>query len=443
MGVIRPQKLLLISFFVWLFFYLQVPVTYIYNGTAFFPILTLILFITSFLLGIFSKKRRTIKPHVEISNQKTRQLTFVFFCIGLLGVLLKIYIGTFKSGIYSSGDIFEQRLENMGKELTGGAIGAIASILYPFGFIALLILLYNYKAFKKRYMLFIFLVGIYPFVETYFMGGRTVIVLLGTTMIFVIYASYIKNTNFKTTVFKLFKIKLLSIPKFIFKKRILLPLIVCLILFVSYSIQVLDQRLTRFNYGDRVLNIWEQNDYQWVKFSDDFKASFYSSSTDEKSRMLGIFSLKHYFVHGMFEYVRLVNDLDKCTGYYFGQYEFNVFFKFFRILGIPLKSFSELNNVVKRQAVYQTFWGPFYIDFGFFGVIFAFFWGRFVKRVFVNASRGSTPYLIMYAYLCTIILASFFINFLLGSSSYFLFAFFISIMAFKLWPNDLKIKVNV
>lgn len=442
MGVIKPQKLLILSFFIWMFFYLQIPVTYLYRGGLLFPFLTLSFFILSFLLGVFSLKSKAIKPLNAISKSKLQQITFLFFCIGLLGVILKIYTGVFKSGIYTSADIFEQRLENMGKELTGGAIGAIASVLYPFAFVALLIVIYNYKSFKKRYLFFVSLVGMYPFIETYFMGGRTNIVLLGTTMAFVIYSSFIRNTNFKTIVIKFFRQRIFSVPKFVFKKKILIPLALFGILFVSYSIKVLDQRLTRFNYGDRVFNVWEQKDYQWVKFDGDFKKTFYASSAEDKSKMLGIFSLKHYFVHGIFEYVRLVNDLDKTTGYYFGQYEFNVFFKFFRLLGLPVKSFAELNEVVKRQAVYQTFWGPFYIDFGLLGVIVAFFWGRFVKLIFVKASRGGTPYVIFYAYLSTVIIASFFINFLLGSSSYFLFAFLIAILAFKLWPNSLKIVNN-
>ena len=438
MQAIHPIKLLLLSFLVWLFFYMQLPVTYLYNGSIWFPLLTLILFVIVFCLGIFSLKTSSIKIKPLASNKKLKQIAYLFFFIGLFGIVLKIYIGVFKSGIYTANDIFEQRLENMGKELSGGAIGAIASMLYPFSFVGLLIGIYNYKLFNKVYLFIIIVFGFYPIIETFFMGGRTIIALLGTTIIFVSYASFFKNTTFKIVKFKVLKTTLASLPKFLFKKKVLIPLAIIAVLFVSYSIKVLDTRLTRFNYGDRVFQVWEQKDYQWVKFDNDFKQDFYGASKEEKSKMLGLFSLKHYFVHGIFEYVRLVNELEKTTGYYYGQYEFNVFFKFFKMLGIPLKSFGELSVVVKRQAVYQTFWGPFYIDFGLFGVIIMFFWGRFTKRIYTYAKRGSTPHLIFYSYLSTIIITSFFINFLLGSSSYFLFAFLASLLIFKYWPNNLN-----
>lgn len=438
MKAIHPVKLLLWSFFIWVFFYIQLPVKYLYNGNIWFPLMTLILFILAFIFGIVSLKTASIKTVKVTSHKKLKQITYLFFFIGLLGIALKVYIGFFKSGIYTSSDIFEQRIENMGKEMSGGIIGAIASILYPFSFVALLIGVYNYKIFNKLYLLIIVVLGLYPIVETFFMGGRTIIALLGATIIFVSYASFFKNTHFTIVKFKILKTTLTALPKFLFKKKVLIPLAIISFLFVSYSILVLDTRLTRFNYGDTVFQVWEQQDYKWVKFDNDFKKDFYVATPDEKSRMLGLFSLKHYFAHGVFEYVRLVNDLEKPTGYYYGQYEFSVFFKFFKLLGVPLKSFSELSVVVKRQAVYQTFWGPFYIDFGLFGLIIIFFWGRFIKRIYINAKRGSTPHLIFYGYLSTVIITSFFINFILGSSSYFLFAFFICLLVFKYWPNNLN-----
>lgn len=437
MQAIHPIKLLLWSLLVWVFFYIQLPVTYLYSGGIWFPLFTLILFVLAFCLGVISLKTSLVKPLKVTSNKKTKQIAYLFFFIGVIGILLKLYIGFFKSGIYIANDIFEQRLENMGKELTGGAVGVIASILYPFSFLALLVTIYNYKIFNKTHLFLIVSFGLYPIIETFFMGGRTIIALLGTTIIIVSYASFFKNTTFTIVKFKVLKTTLASLPKFLFKKKVIIPLAIVSLLFVSYSIKVLDTRLTRFNYGDTVFKVWEQKDYQWVKFDNDFKQDFYGATPEEKSRMLGLFSLKHYFVHGVFEYVRLVNDLEKTTGYYYGQYEFNVFFKFFRVFGAPLKSFDKLNDIVKRKAVYQTFFGPFYIDFGLFGIVVLFFWGRFSKRIYTHAKRGHTQYIVFYGYLSTIIITSIYLNFLTGSSSYYLFAFFVSLLVFKYWPNNL------
>lgn len=442
MGVVNPIKLLILSLIIWLFFYVQMPVKYLYSGSTFFPIITIVLFTLSFIFGIISLKTSSIKPLKNTSDKKLKKIISVLFFIGLIGVLLKLYVGVFKTEIFVAKDIFEQRLENMGKELSGGIIGVFASLLFPFAFVTLLIAIYNYKKISRSFLVFIALSGVYPLIETIFMGGRTIIALLGTTLLFVIFASFYKNSKTPLLNIKFAKIKLLSLPKFLFKKIVLIPLILIGVLFISYSIETVNKRLTRFGYGNQTFKVWERKDYQWVKFDNDFKTMYFNSSKEEKAKMIGLHSLKHYFAHGMIEYVRLVNDLDKITGYYYGQYEFTVFFKFFRAFGVPLKSFDQLSSVVKRQAVYQTFWGPFYIDFGVFGTIIIFFWGRFVKRIYTHAKNGSTQHLVFYAYLSTIIITSAFINFLIGSSSYYLFAFFVSLFIFKYWPNNIVLKIG-
>ena len=366
---------------------------------------------------------------------------FLLF-IGLIGVILRIYVGVFKSEIFVSNDVFEQRLENMGKELTGGVIGVFASLLFPFAYVAFLMAIYNYKLFSRAFIFTVLMLGSYPFIETIFMGGRTIIALLGTTLIFVLLASYYKNSKAPLYIFKFANIRIIDLPKVLFKKQVVIPLALISFLFVSYSITVVNKRLTRFGYGNRTFTVWEKKDYQWVKFNKDFKYRYFSETKEEKAKMIGLYSLKHYFAHGLIEYVRLVNHLDKTTGYYYGQYQFNVFFKFFKAFGAPLKSATELQSIVKRKAVYTSFFGPFYIDFGVFGIAIIFFWGRFVKRVYVHSMNGHTQYVVFYGYLATLIITSIFINFILGSSSYYLFAFFACILMFKYWPNNLVLKAK-
>ncbi|MBA6151929.1 oligosaccharide repeat unit polymerase [Gelidibacter maritimus] len=440
MGVINPIKLLLISFLIWFLIYIQIPVKYLYTGNLFFPLLTLFLFITSFICGIISLKTSSVKSLLKPRNSKIKQIVYVLFLMGLLGVMLKIYAGFFNSKIFVSDNIFEQRIENMDKELTGGYIGVIGAILFPFSFVSLLMVLYNYRIFSNVFILFSILVGSYPFVETIFMGGRTIIALLGTTLVFVLIASYSKNARIPMKRVTWFGTLLFKMPTVLFKKRVSIPLVLIGIVFISYSFNVVNTRLKRFGYGNKTLKVWERKDYQWVEFNKDFLAEYYKAGNEEQAKMIGLYSLKHYFAHGVVEYIRMVNHLDYSTGYYYGQYEFDVFFKFFRSFGVPLKSGVQMQSILKRKAVYSTFFGPFYIDFGFFGVVILFFWGRFTKRVYIHAQDRNTEYVVFYGYLATIIITSAFINFLLGSSSYYLFAFFISLLLFKFWPNRLVLK---
>jgi len=440
MSVINPIKLLLVSLLIWFLIYIQIPAEYIYTGSLFFPILTLVSFLLAFIFGVISLKRSSVKVIGVPPVKKLKQIIYFMFLLGFAGVLLKIYVGYFNSEIFSADNVFEQRLENMNKELTGGFMGIIGSILFPFAFVSLLMVLYNFRIFSKTFIFLSIIFGSYPFIETVFMGGRTIIALLGTTLIFVLIASYNKNSMIASRKVLWFGKQLFKLPEFFFKKRFFIPFILLTILFTTYSFNVVNSRLQRFGYGDATLKVWEREDYQWVKFNDDFKATYYTSSEEDKARMIGYYSLKHYFAHGMVEYVRLVNHLDSTTGYFYGQYEFSVFFKFFRAFGVPLKSTKDMQTKLDRKAVYSTFFGPFYLDFGIFGIIILFFLGRFIKRVYIHAQNRNTQYVVFYGYLSTIIITSAFINFILGSSSYYLFAFFIALFLFKFWPNNLVLK---
>ncbi|MBQ4820085.1 hypothetical protein [Aquimarina sp. MMG016] len=348
--------------------------------------------------------------------------------------MIKLFTGIFVTKIFIPGEIFSKRLELIGSEFNSGIFGVISAILFPFSVITMLIVIYHFRNFSKTFIVFAILFGLYPFLETFYLGGRTIIVLLGTTIIFTLLASIEKNVNYKKTIIKLATFKLITLPSFFLRKKVLIISSIILIAFVSYSIKVINDRLSRFNYKD-TLSVWEV--YHRVKVDDEFKKEVRISSIEDKNYKIGIYSLKHYFVHGVFEYIRLVNHLDKTTGYYYGLYEFYVFAKFFKVFGVQIPSFYDLNSISHKRAVYTTFWGPFYIDFGIFGIIIMFLWGRFVRKVHIRALQGNVQYVILFSFLATIILASFYINFLLGTASYYLFAFLVAIILFKIWPNNL------
>ncbi len=440
MRIFNPSLLLILSFTIWIFFYINIPASYLYKGSAFFSKTILFLYVAFFLLGTISiKLSKTIKASKPLSLGRIKQITILLFCLGAVGVLIKLYTGFFITKIFVAKDAFSKRQELFGSEFNSGIYGVISAVLFPFAVICMLITIYYFKNFKKSFMFLSILFGMYPFLETFFMGGRTVIALLGTTTLITIFFSIEKNTNFKKTIIKLYKTKLFSIPSFLLKKKILISVSIVSIVFVSYSVKIITDRLSAFGYKDTLV-IWEG--YHQVDIHSNFEKEVKKSLPKDKNFKIGIYSLKHYFVHGVFEYIRLVNHLEKTTGYYYGAYEFYVFFKFFKIFGIPIPSFLELNSISYKPAVYTTFFGPFYIDFGVFGIFVMFFWGRFTKKIYIKARQGCIQYLILSSFFSTVIVSSFFINFLMGSASYYLFSFLITILIFKLWPNKLRTPYN-
>ncbi|MGB0357158.1 MAG: hypothetical protein ACPGC2_00370 [Flavobacteriaceae bacterium] len=439
--MISPARLVLASFLMWLIPASLVEATYLYAGNVYGPTLLLAGYILFFFLGYYSIKKGQIKKAIKHSPAKIKQITSILLFLGTIGVLIEIYIGFFITEIFTSTNTFDKRLELFNSENSSGVLGLISSPLYPLAFISFLITIHQFKLFSKLFRLTALTIGMYGFYKIFFVGGRTTIVFLLTIVFFVLYKAYIDYNKKGNLIISYFSLHIFSIPKQVTKRKVYTPTIIVVIAFVAYSINIINSRVNYYGYGDNVFAIWEQKDYQWVDIDDAFKQRFYAAKDEEKNKILGWYSLKHYFAHGVYEYIRLANDLSPF-GHYYGQYEFNVPFKFFRALGIPFKSFSELNEIVKRQAVYSTFFGPFFVDFGVFGLGVLFFVGRMVKRVFVKAQYGSIPHIILYAYISLILLSSFLINFLMGASFYYLFGIIATMLLFKFYPNNLRFIVQ-
>ena len=439
MKLLHPFRLLFISFLVWYIFYLLIPAKYIYDGSAIYATAILFFYLLFFILGFVSRKKPVAKIGGIAQTKKVKQVSQILFLIGLVGVSIKLFTGLFVTKIFLSGNIAATREEMFGQEFNSGFLGVLGALLFPYAVINMLLVIYNYKIFKKEFLIGSIILGIYPFVETFFLGGRTTIALLGTTTILTLFMAIQKNASYSRVKIKMYNISLFSLPRFMTKPKIWISMLVILIGFVFYSVRVISARLSNFNYED-TLEVWEE--YHQVEIGTAFKEEVDNMDREDKNFAIGIYSLKHYFVHGFFEYVRLLNHLEKSSGYYYGMYEFHVFFKFFKFFGVPVDSMRELNTISYKPAVYTTFFGPFYIDFGWLGTLVIFFGGRYLKKVYYLATYERSEYVVFYCFLAVVLLASFFINFLMGSSSYYLFGFFVTIFLFKVWPKNLSFKIK-
>ncbi|APY08486.1 hypothetical protein BWZ20_09320 [Winogradskyella sp. J14-2] len=438
MSLIKPAYLLITSFIIWLIAYLSIPATYINLGESlWFPILTLTFFNLLFVLGL-NTVNGVPKKHPQISIQKKQIIILLLFGIGVLGATLRVFQRVFIQEIYFAEDLVKTRMDLMANEGNSGLIGVISAVAYPFTTVTLMLAILWIKSIRKSFFIVIFLIGLYPIYDSFLTESRLLIVFVLGMLVVTVLAS--KISFFKSfTTFNFHKLPLFRIPTILRRKRVFIPLIIISVGFVIFSQKVINNRLAAFGYKD-TLTIWEY--YHETKIDKDFKQEVKrENSIVQKNKQIGMYSLKHYFSHSVFEYVRLVNHLESSYGYYYGLFEFYTFIKFAKIIGFDIPSFSELNEVSYKPAVYTTFWGPFFIDFGVFGFIISFILGRFTKRMYLKAREGSESAILIYAFIAVIILASFFVNLAMGGNLYFLNAIFISILFIKFWPNKTVITV--
>jgi hypothetical protein len=434
---IAPHKLLLFSVIIWLAFYISIPTTYINISPSFFPVLLLISYILAFLFGmlIIKGKKELIKKSI---NQRDRFIANTSIIIGTIGTVLKFYQRFIQQGYLFTTDYTKLRIELMANELNSGALGLVTALLAPFGLLSFLMILYYRKHYSKWLFLYAFLIGMYPIFESLFTQGRIIIVMVLAMIITVLlfqvnnFSEIFKN-KIKITVFKY---HLFSMPKKIASKKVIIPSLILGVLFFIFSVRVVKARLDLFNYKN-VIPIWERQ--QEMRLDEDFKKKVLSS--DDVNLEIAKYSLKHYFVHGVFEYIRLVNHVSRPLGTYYGEYEFNPYFKFFRLLGVKQKTFAQLDEIIPKKRVYTTFWGPFYLDFGVFGILIAFVFGAILKSIYIKARKGYLPYILFYSYFSFVILGSMFLNLMIGSSIYIFNALIVVVFLYSFIPQKLLAKI--
>lgn len=431
---LKPIKLLILSGLIWLFSFLTLPATYVeLGGATWFPILTLVLFNLLFILGIKSVKGAKATQN-EISIQKKTFLVLLFFSIGAVGVLIKVYQRVFIEKIYFAENLVRTRMDLMAGELNSGILGLLSALTYPFATIALMLAIIWIKNMSRFTFIIILLVGLFPIYDSILTESRLLIVFI-VGMLGVCYLASGINLFKSYKRIKLGNIKLLSIPDVLFKKKVWIPMLIIAIGFTVFSQKVINNRLATFSYID-TMKVWEH--YHQVEVDKDFKKMVKTSNSNvEKNKLIATYSLKHYFAHSVFEYIRLNNHLEKSWGYYYGMFEFYTYFKLFKLLGFDIPPFSELNKISYKPAVYSTFWGPFYIDFGVFGFVISFLLGRSSQRIYLKARQNSPIHILLYAFIAMVILASFFLNFATGGNLYFLNAIVVTIIFIQVWPNKL------
>ena len=116
-----------------------------------------------------------------------------------------------------------------------------------------------------------------------------------------------------------------------------------------------------------------------------------------KTKQLLISGLQtgQYYTHGVFEFDNLMKTYHKndSLNFQFGKYNFLNFIKFANKLGITHLDLSKIKKANPRGYSFTTFFGGLYIDFGWYGLVFMFFFGAFQKILFNKVNQKKPQYL--------------------------------------------------
>jgi len=247
----------------------------------------------------------------------------------------------------------------------------LASVTRYLFFVPIL-LLFHSKIKSNKLLIFCLFLFLLPFIEGVIRGSRNSFFYPSILLIFSFL--YYKKIKFK-------------------KLHIGILLLLFSVLFVIATV-ILKKREIIKEQDYKNFNLAMYNDFLKPKKSILKKIH---SSENIKTKQLLISGLQtgQYYTHGVFEFDNLVRTYHKndSLNFQFGKYNFFNFIKFSNKLGITQLDLSKIQNANPRGYSFITFFGGLYIDLGWYGLVFMFFFGAFQKILFNKVKQKKPQYL--------------------------------------------------
>lgn len=395
---LNPVRTLLLSFFVWLVMFISAPLE-VKVDINWMGYILMVFSVLSFILGfyLFPKKRLSEK---KISNYAVNRQLKIVMILGGIGIIVKILDRFVIRGVSLASNYFENReiMEAAG----GNAFGIISAMLISFNYIPLFIL-WRYKLkVNKITRILIFILFFSQTFDAIFLGQRSVLFLM--MLIFALYLLYFKKITLtlkKMFVVILALIGVVYLMNYIYIERTKL--------FAGENTYDLALNVSNFNYT--------------VTADKEFKRDFKEFSDSRKSVSFAYINTIQYFTHGMIEYSYLYENFNK--NHSLGTYTFLVYSRFLnKIVGNNI-DLEKVQNLTPRPGVYSTLFGPLFIDFGWFTILFMFIFGRYSRKIYRDAIYGVDASVLIYFYIIIVLLFAPVFNFINGSSGLFVFTSFV------------------
>jgi len=378
------------------------------------PIVFILLCYVCFWVGIslsdvlWQKKATLSLPRIiSLSMPKARFLFRISIFLAVIAVTFKLYDSVVLRGATLENDAFSNResIESEG----GGLFSMVAAILAGFQFIPYL--LYEFLPVKRSKIVLIFVLSLFLFdvAELVLFSSRSGLFL--TLMLFAAFQIMLGKVklNWKTISLSLIGVfALIAFMSYIFLER------------------------TKLFAGDLVLQVAlidANYNYTLSGTNDVINTIFYTNSSLLESVSFSIVNATIYYLHGIIEFNYLFENF--TSDHAMGQNTFFVFSKFASILFEVPFSQSEVESLAPRGGVFTSFFGPIYIDFGWFSLLFMFYLGWIIKYFYYKLRAVRFHFMPIYGYFIIVVFFFPVFNFISGAQgAYILVSNLIFLMLF-------------
>jgi hypothetical protein len=398
----RPDRILLVGFAIYLALYLVAPIQPLVVLSA-ASIGYIALCSATFVLGVMMSRRVGWRqPQRSVPRAMIRGMTLrlfdLFVVIGLFGNALRLLDKYVLRGVGGASALDARTILT---ETPTTALGLIGAVAYPFGFLPLLIYLgsRHMPALRLRLVL-AFLLLLIPMLDALALFSRSYML---TTVAMTYFALCLTRYSGRAA-----------------PLRLIVPLLAMLVLLITVSAVAFIWRLDAMQF-DPIDSVF-MSAYAYTVIPDAWAMEVMDEGGVGGSALLATMPLIQYFIHSIYEF-ELLWQFDQGQ-FAFGTLHFGPYFKLLGMIGIQVE--FEDASLFPRVGVFTSFFGPLWVDFGWFGPIVTAGFGMMSGFLAKGIRRGDLGALPLYAYFCVIILFAPVVNFAITAQGmYVINAFFL------------------
>lgn len=200
-------------------------------------------------------------------------------------------------------------------------------------------------------------------------------------------------------------------------RRLMIPVLIGMSVLVAASVMAFASRLSGMDL-DLVSSILNSA-YGYVLTPDATALKVMGDKNLAGNAMSSLVPMLQYYLHGVFEFGLLWHRPDVQV-FTLGTHSFAPYIKALSIFGLISYPDFDAANIYYRSGVFTTFFGPLWIDFGWFGPLFMLCFGVLAKRCAKLARRGSTAAMPLHSYFCVVLFFIPVVNFMISATGMYI-----------------------
>lgn len=324
-------------------------------------------------------------------------LFWSFLLVGLFGNLLRLADRYILRGVGTASGLDARAILT---ETATSSWGLVGAALYPFGYLPLFIILGSRHLTHGpvRFILAIFVFFI-PVMDSLVVLSRSFL-LTNISMIY-------------------FAICLLYFGGKATPRQIALPLLTVVLALIAASGLIFQHRLDLMGF-DPTASIFISA-YAFTIIPSDSGLEAIQSGGLRGQIVLLVMPLVQYFLHSIFEFQLLWDNHQGLFSY--GSLHFAPYVKLLEVFDLASGIDPEL--LFPRVGIFTSFFGPLWVDFGWFGPLVMAIFGFFARNLATMVRRGDMGALPLYSYLLVILFFAPVVNFAISAQGMYLINAFV------------------